>query len=88
MGSLNTVPTEKGVATLAVTLHFVWARTLPEGLEAHLFLKPNKLYSTLMHKIWTKAKQLQHVSGYTKYSPIWNNHAYPELVKLQCAAQW
>lgn len=39
-----------------------------------------------MHKIWVKAKHLQHVLGYTVYSPMWYNQLYSELNKLQYAA--
>lgn len=68
---------------LAVALQFVEAQSVSEALEAQLFLKSNKLYPTcrLIHTIWSKAKQLQQVSGFTFYSRIWNNNTYLELVK-------
>lgn len=41
-----------------------------------------------MHKIWTKAKQLQQMKIFTSYSPIYHNGSYPELTKLQNASKW
>lgn len=67
-------------STLSVMLHFSGAHALAEGLEAQLFTKPNKQYPMyrLLQKIQEKAKHLQKVMGYTCYSPIWNNHTYPD----------
>lgn len=46
---------------------------IPEGLEAQLFQRPNKQMPTYtsLQKVWNKAKQLQHVKGFTIYRPIW-----------------
>lgn len=72
-----------GDSTLKEVLYAVRAQTLPKGLEARLFLKSNKSYPTyrLMHKVWSKVKQLRQVRGFTAYSPIWSNQDYPELAR-------
>lgn len=58
---------------------------MPTGLEAMAFAKSNRLLLTyiLIQKVWNKAKQLRQVTGFTHYSPIWQNHNYPELAKTQ-----
>lgn len=41
-----------------------------------------------MQKIWNKVRQLQDITGFTGYSPIWDNKYYKELQSLTCAARW
>lgn len=41
-----------------------------------------------MQKVWNKVRQLQDVTGFTKYSPIWGNNYYNELKKLHYGAKW
>lgn len=41
-----------------------------------------------MHKVWAKVMQLQHVTGYTVFNPIWRNRSYPDLATLQYAVGW
>lgn len=59
------------------------------SLEALAYAKSNKQFPTfaLVQKIWNKARQLQMVEGFTKYSPIWDNGYYPELQTLTRGAQ-
>lgn len=66
------------------------AESVPEGLEAQLFQQPNKQMPTytLLQQVWNKVKQLQQVTGYTAYSPLWRNKTYEELAKLQRGARW
>lgn len=66
------------------------AESIPEGLEAQKFQKPNKLMPTytLLQKVWNKTKQLQDVHGFMTYSPIWDNSTYAELAKIQQGPQW
>lgn len=61
------------------------AETIPMGLEAQMFHKSNKLTPTftVIQKIWNKGRQLQEVTGFTEYSPIWGNFSYVELAKLK-----
>lgn len=42
----------------------------------------------LIQKIWNKGKQLQGVIGFTEYSPLWGNHSYLWLAKLQQGPRW
>lgn len=64
--------------------------SIPEGLEAQRLQKPNKQMPTytLIQKVWNKVKQLQHVTGYTAYSPIWENNSYEELAKIKQGPRW
>lgn len=52
-----------------------------EALEALAYAKSNKRFPTyaLVQKVCNKARQLQSVEGFTKFSPIWNNRYYLEL---------
>lgn len=38
--------------------------------------------------MWNKSKQLQSVTGYTAYSPLWGNHTYAKLAKIQQRNRW
>lgn len=48
------------------------------GLEALVFAKSNKQFPmyVLMQKVWNKTRQIQDVTGFTSYSPIWDNGHY------------
>lgn len=63
---------------------------VPTGMKALAYAKSNKRFPTyaLMQKIWNKLRQLQGVEGFTKYSPIWANRYYEELMWLDCGARW
>lgn len=56
--------------------------SIPEGLEAQQFQRPNKQMPTytLFQKVWNKAK-LQNVTVYTAYSPLWGNQTYTNWPK-------
>lgn len=41
-----------------------------------------------MQKTWNKVRQLQQVTGFTRFSPIWDNNRYSEIAFLQYGARW
>ena len=61
-----------------------------EGLEALWYAKSNKRFPTyvLMQKVWNKVRMMQGVTGYTKYSPIWDNLHYREIAKIPYGSRW
>lgn len=72
-------------SSLCILLYTLKMPCLPIDLEAETFAKSNRLLPTycLIQKIWNKAKQLQQVTAFSHFSPIWHNIHYPELAKLQ-----
>lgn len=58
--------------------------------SSQTFQKPNRQKYTyiFIQKIWNKSKQLQLVTDYTAYRPIWRNHIYAKLAKLQQVPRW
>lgn len=62
------------------------------GLEVLSYSKSNKLFPTyvnvIMQKIWNKVRQMQEVTGFARYSPIWDIAYYGEMKLLQYGAKW
>lgn len=87
VGSMNRDPPGSSAQLMLIG---TGAETIPLGLEAQLFHKSNKLTPTLtlIQKVWNKGRQLQEVTGFTEYSPIWGNLSYVELAKLQQGPRW
>lgn len=70
-------------------LSFTVGVGVADGLET-LHFSRSKNYPTYppMQKIWNKVRMMQNVTGFTRYSPIWDNNYYHEVAKLQCGVKW
>lgn len=90
MASLTELDSPCLSTTAQIALSFTHRDSISEGFESQAFRKPNKHFPTynLIQKIWNKAKHMQRVTSFTKYSPIWHNTSYEELAKLQQGARW
>lgn len=77
-------------STTVLMGHVTGTRDVDMGLEALAYAKINKQFPTfvLIQKIWNKTRQLQNVTGFTNYSPIWDNKYYPELLPLDSVPRW
>lgn len=77
-------------STHSIMRHRMKVRDIPRGLDASCFATSNRTYPTysLIPKNWLKVHALQGVTGFTEYSPLLDNSAYGELMKLPCAVWW
>lgn len=66
--------------TTALLRYVTEMHNVATGLEALAFTKSNKLFPTyiLLQKVWNKLGQLQDITGFTGYNPIWDNRHFKE----------
>lgn len=70
-------------------LHTVDQIEIASGLGGLELSKSNKLYPSyvLMQRTWNKPRQLQQVTGFTRFSPIWGNAHYSDLALIHYGAK-